>query len=109
MKLSDLIGINKIFSDGKLLNKSGIDFAFSVVEKSKDWQYNLTHLLKAIICEHAFLNGNKRTGAALVLYFFNKNNILYDNNLVVKAVINIAKLKKPNDKKIQSEINKCLI
>ena len=109
MKLSALIEINKIFSDGKLLNKSGIDFAFSVIEKSKDWQYNLTHLLKAIICEHAFLNGNKRTGAALVLYFFNKNNILYDNNLIVKAVINIAKLKKPNDKKIQCEINKCLI
>ena len=109
MKISDIVEVNKIFSDGNLLNKSSIEFAFSNIEGSKDWQYSLTHLVKAIICGHVFLNGNKRTAATLILYFFNKNNVLYNKNLVIKTVINIAKMKKPDFKKIQREIKKCLI
>ena len=64
-------------------------------------------LLNAIVCGHVFLNGNKRTGTTLMLWFFDKNNILYDPNLVVRSIINIAKIKKPNFRKIQKEINKC--
>lgn len=109
MDIKDLIEVNNIFSDGKILNKSNIHFAFSVISKSKDWQFNLSYLIKAIICGHTFLNGNKRTATALILYFFNKNHILYNDDLVVEAVINIAKMKKPDFKKIQREIKKCII
>ncbi len=109
MKLSDLIEINKVFSDGKMLNKSNVEFTLTNIEKNKDWQSNLTYLVTAIICGHTFLDGNKRTATSLILYFFNKNNVLYNKDLIVKAVINIAKMKKPNFIKIQREINKCLI
>ncbi len=108
MNLKELIGVNKIFSEGKLINKSILEYALFNIEKSNDWQYNLITLLNAIICGHAFLDGNKRSGATLALWYFNKNNIAYDSNLFVKSIINVAKMKKPNFKKIQKEIHKCL-
>lgn len=109
MELVDLIEINKIFSDGKILKESEIKFTLSTIKENRNWQQNLTYLVETIICGHTFLNGNKRTAAALILYYFNKHKVIYNKNLIAKAVIAVAKMKKPNFKKIQREINKCLI
>lgn len=109
MKINDLVEINKIFSEGKILKKSEIKFTLSAIKENKNWQQNLTYLVETIICGHTFLDGNKRTATALILYFFNKHNVLYDRDSIARTVIIIAKMKKPNFKKIQREINKCII
>ena len=39
-----------------------------------------SNLLYLIVKDHAFIDGNKRIGATLFIYFLNKYNILYKNN-----------------------------
>lgn len=58
------------------------------------------NLLYLVIKDHPFVDGNKRSAAALFVYFLNKNNALKDinNDTLVAATLMIA-LSQPNEKK----------
>ena len=42
-----------------------------------------SNLLYLVVKDHAFIDGNKRIGATLFIYFLNKYNILYKDNIKV--------------------------
>lgn len=42
-----------------------------------------SNLLYLIVKDHAFIDGNKRIGATIFIYFLNKYNLLYKNNMLV--------------------------
>lgn len=75
---------NKLFA---LERKNGLKSILNDIYQTFDGKdlYNLVeekaaNLLYFVVKNHVFIDGNKRTGAALFIYFLQFNNILYKNN-----------------------------
>lgn len=62
----DIIALNQQFDKGKLHNESSLDFALSYAKKTENWTKALAFLVRAILIDHAFEEGNKRTAALLI-------------------------------------------
>ncbi|MBI3034603.1 Fic family protein [Candidatus Woesearchaeota archaeon] len=83
--------LNKKFDKGIAVNQSSLEFAISYSKKSEDWQEQLALILRAIINDHAFSDGNKRTAAAYAMAVFESRKLAYDTYKVEKMVLGIAK------------------
>jgi len=86
----DMAEINKKFDNGIVVNKSSLDFALSSLHSTKDWIKQLAYLVRAILIDHIFQEGNKRTAAAVIIYFFESNKVAYDPYKVDKVIAEIA-------------------
>jgi prophage maintenance system killer protein len=93
MKISkeELLRINKGFG-GELRNGSSIDYAMDVQNNKKLGVYKkLAYLIRAILVDHPFSDGNKRTAAYIALKFANECNKEVDRELLLHHIIAIAK------------------
>ena len=61
----DLISINNIFSNGNVVNKNSLKYAINIVKRTNNRVKQLAHLVRAILIDHIFEGGNKRTSAVL--------------------------------------------
>ncbi len=93
----DLIRINKGFR-GSLHNESSLDFALEQQQNKKFGEYTkLAYLLRAILVDHAFHDGNKKT-AMFVAYAFadqikkNVNDDILKHQILSIASKNITKI-----------------
>jgi prophage maintenance system killer protein len=87
----DLIRINKGF-EGNLRSSSSLDFALEHQKDNKLGAYKkIEYLLRAILVDHPFSDGNKRTASFAVLVFAERNNKQVDNDLLLHQIISIAK------------------
>ncbi len=87
----DLLRINHGFG-GNLRSDSSLDFAFKRIEDSKLGPYKqLAYLLRAILVDHPFSDGNKRTATFLVFAFAEEKNRSVDVDLLQHHIISIAK------------------
>ena len=87
----DLLRINHGFG-GNLRSSSSIDFAFSKIEDSKLGSYKkLAYLMRAILVDHPFSDGNKRTAMFLTFAFAKENNKKVDRDLLIHHITSIAK------------------
>ena len=87
----DLLRINQGFG-GNLRSDASIDFAFNKIEDSKLGDYKqLAYLLRAILVDHPFSDGNKRTAMFLVFAFAKKNRRQVDRDLLIHHITSIAK------------------
>lgn len=84
-----LIEINKKFDTGTIVNRSSLSFALSSIQASKDWFKQLAYLVRAILIDHVFHEGNKRTTAALIIYFFEAHKKAYDPYKIDKIIADI--------------------
>ncbi len=87
----DIIEINKQFDKGNLVNESGLDFAFLNLQQTKDWLKQLAYLTRAILIDHVFEEGNKRTAAALIMTILEYQKIAYNPKQVDEIVLVILK------------------
>jgi prophage maintenance system killer protein len=85
----DVIRLNKLFHEGIIRNKSSLSFALSSI-KNKGSLEQLSYLVRAIIVDHVFEDGNKRTAAVLITAYFTEFEIGFDKEKVTKLVLNIA-------------------
>ena len=87
----DLLRINHRFG-GDLRSDTSIDFAFDRIKDSKLGNYKkLAYLMRAILVDHPFSEGNKRTATFICLTFASKNNKQIDKELLLHHIISIAK------------------
>ena len=87
----DLLRINKGFG-GNIRSGSSIDFAFERLSDSRLGDYKkLAYLIRAILVDHPFSDGNKRTATFVCLAFANKTNKRADRELLLHHIISIAK------------------
>ena len=85
-----IIRINKGFG-GHTLNESSLDFALEQQENNKLGDYKkLAYLLRAILVDHPFSDGNKRTAMFLALAFANEINKEVDRDLLMHHILSIA-------------------
>jgi prophage maintenance system killer protein len=87
----DIIEINKTFHTGKLSNESSLDFALSHVYRSKNWLKTAAILSRAILIDHVFEDGNKRTAAGTIMTIMEMNKIAFSPAKIDNLVIDITK------------------
>ena len=72
-------------------------------------------LLYFIVKNHSFIDGNKRIGATIFLYFLEKNNALYKdgkeriNNDSLSTLTILVATSRPEDKDIMMQLIKTII
>ncbi len=98
----DLIGINlEIGGNGKFHNEDSIDFALSITKHNKSWLYELSYIVRSLLVDHCFEDGNKRTAIIVIITYFENNSLYYDKDKLIKIVWYISK-------KNISDINKLM-
>ena len=95
----DIITINKKFAEGYFENESSLDFALSLFKQNIPWTKQLAYLIRAVLVDHAFINGNKRTACAVLLAYIDLNGCRVDEKQAIMIIKNITL------KNIKSAIN----
>src|SRR4030042_2990484 len=104
----DLLRINEGFG-GNLRSDSSIDFAIDMQENKKLGGYKkLAYLLRAILVDHPFSDGNKRTATFLVLNFAEQNKKQVDRELLIHHIISIAKQNITEIRNIEQRLRSCI-
>jgi len=104
----DLVKINHGFG-GNLRNDSSLDYAFGVQENNKLGDYKkLAYLLRAILVDHPFSDGNKRTAMFLCLNFAEENKKRIDRDLLLEQIISIAKNNINEIRNIEWRLKTCI-
>lgn len=97
----DLLRVNKGFG-GNLVRGSSIDFAF---EKSKEKRLGiykkLAYFFRAILVDHPFSDGNKRTASFVAFDFADAYNKFVNKDLLLHHILSIAKQNISNIKNIE--------
>ena len=96
----DLLRINKGFG-GNLKSSSSLDFAIDKINNPKLGFYTkLAYLWRAILVDHPFLDGNKRTALFLAYAFAEENKKKVNRDLLVYQSTSIAKKNLTNIRQI---------
>ncbi|MFH1072712.1 MAG: hypothetical protein V1743_04760 [Nanoarchaeota archaeon] len=86
----DIISLNQLFDDGNLLNEASLDFALDYARKTQNWTKALAWIVRAILLDHVFEEGNKRTAALLIIaYAEYEGHATYEDKVIklIKKVI----------------------
>ncbi|MEK6907390.1 MAG: hypothetical protein AABW45_02585 [Nanoarchaeota archaeon] len=86
-----IIDLNKEFDVGKVINEGSLDFAISNANTTKDWIKQLAYLTRAIVIDHIFSEGNKRSAAALIIGALEERKLAYNPYKVDSLIITIIK------------------
>lgn len=107
--INHVVNLNKRFESGKLINPGSLEFALSTQEKSQNWLDHLAHLVRAVLIDHPFEDGNKRTAAALIVAYLEAYNQPYDENKISQLVVKIIKQNTIGIKKIRRLIQNVIL
>lgn len=87
----NLLRINNGFG-GNLRSGSSLDFAFEQFNNKKIGEYKkLAYLFRAILIDHPFSDGNKRTATFVAFAFAEENKLEVERDLLLHHIISIAK------------------
>lgn len=88
----DIVGINKeIGCNGEFSNESSLEFALSIVKQKKSWLFELSYLVRSLLVDHVFQDGNKRTASTVIMTFFDQKNLSYDKEKIIMVILQISK------------------
>ena len=87
----DIIDINKEFDKGNVVNESSLEYTLSILKNTKDWLKQTSYLVRAILIDHIFEEGNKRTAAAIIIAYFDANKFAYNPYKLDKIIEKIVK------------------
>lgn len=97
----DLLRINHGFG-GDLRSGSSLDFAFDKFKEKRIGMYKkLSYLWRAILVDHPFSDGNKRTAAFVAMTFADKFKKQVDRDLLLHHIVSIAKKNIQNIRNIE--------
>jgi prophage maintenance system killer protein len=104
----DLIRINHGFG-GDLRSDSSLEYALDLQKNNRLGNYKkLAYLLRAILVDHPFSDGNKRTAMFLCLSFAEENKKQVDRELLLEQIISIAKNNITEIRNIEWRIKNCI-
>jgi|TARA_B100002003_G_C14008039_1_gene486408 prophage maintenance system killer protein len=96
----DIVGFNQKFDEGNLSNESSLDFALSYAKRTENWTKALAFLVRAILIDHVFEEGNKRTAALLIKFYaeyegkrtYDDKILLLIKEILIKNITSIMKI-----------------
>lgn len=87
----DLLRINRGFG-GNLRSDASLDYALDKFKSKKLGVYKkISYLIRAILVDHPFSDGNKRTAAYVALNFATESNKEVDRDLLLHHIVSISK------------------
>jgi len=90
IRKEDIVRIAKGF-DGNLRNSSSLEFALDKQEDKKFGEYKkLAYILRAILVDHPFSDGNKKTAMFVAFAFVEEFNKKVDDELLKHHILSIA-------------------
>lgn len=94
---------------GNLRNPSSLDFALEKQKDKKLGEYKkLAYLLRAILVDHPFSDGNKKTAAFVALAFAEQNGKIVDDELVKHHILVIASKNITNIRTIEERMKNAI-
>lgn len=87
-----------------MTNEDKLDFAVFAQTRTKDWQLQLSHLLKVLLINQAFKDFNKQTAVAALAATFEDLKLAYDPHAMGNLVSRIARKRVRNVRTIRSMI-----
>lgn len=105
----DIISINKRFDAGKVINDSSLSFALFQANKSTSWIKSCSLLVRAVLIDHVFEEGNKRTAAAIIITFLEDKQLEYTPEEIARLITKILTKNITNIIKIEMEIKNVII
>jgi len=104
----EVINLNKKLG-GNLSRNGSLDLALSSQKNKKIGEYKkLAHLWRAIIVDHPFSDGNKRTALLVAVEFSHQNKKQFDQEKLAKIAIKIAKENITNINKIERKLKNAI-
>ena len=104
----ELLRINKGFG-GNLRSGSSLDYALEKLEDKRIGIYKkLAYLLRAILVDHPFSDGNKRTAAYVSLKLANDFKKQVDMELLTYQMVSIAKHNIHDIRKIERRLKNAI-
>lgn len=104
----ELLRINHGFG-GDIRSDSSIDFAINQQENKKLGSYKkLAYLMRAILVDHPFSDGNKRTATYVAFVFAEEHNKQVDRDLLLHHVVSIAKNNIQNIRNIEERLKNAI-
>ena len=89
--IKDFLRINKGFG-GNIVGTGSLEYAIKKLEDKKLGLYTkLAYLFRAMLVDHPFTDGNKRTAMFFAFMFADENNKKIDRDLLIHQIISIAK------------------
>lgn len=87
----DIIAINEEFHTGKISNQASLDYALEMIQNSRNWLKSSALLMRAILVDHVFEEGNKRTAAAVVMTYAEIHGLYCNpdklNSVIVRVIV----------------------
>ena len=106
----DVMRINQeIGESGVFQNESSLDYALSTAKQNKTWLYETSQILRSLLVDHAFIDGNKRTALAVLLTYLEDKDLEYDKQKIVLIIYQIAKKNVNNSNDIMRMIKNGLV
>lgn len=88
----DIIAFNKeVGASGGFSNESSFDFALDLAKNKKNWLYELSYLVRSLLVDHAFQDGNKRTCLLVMAYYLEQNGKEFDRQALLGSILKISK------------------
>jgi prophage maintenance system killer protein len=100
----DIAALNEKFEDGTLHNEASLDFALGYAKKTQNWTKALAWLVRAILLDHVFEEGNKRTATLLIKTYAEYEGYKTYDDKIVKLVKNIILKRISSIRKIEDMI-----
>ena len=89
--INDLVRINKGFG-GNLVRTSSLEYAIDKLKDKKLGLYTkLAYLFRAILVDHPFSDGNKRTLMFFAFFFADEKKKRINRDLLAHQILSIAK------------------
>ena len=88
----DITGINQeIGEKGNLRNEGSLDFTVSIINQKKSWLQELCYILRSLLVDHAFEDGNKRTALVVIILYFKEQGLDYNKDRLIRVIWEISK------------------
>ena len=85
----DIIDINRSFSNGTVINSSSLDCVVKEQARSRNWLRTAAMFSRAILIDHVFEDGNKRTAAAVIMLLMEMHSLTPDPESIPRIVTEI--------------------
>ncbi len=105
----DIIAINQKFDNGRVINDNSLSFALFQANKNTSWIKSCALLVRAVLIDHVFEEGNKRTAASIIIAFLEDKQLSYKPEEIAKLVTKILTKNMTKITKIEMEIKNVII
>ncbi len=108
ISMENIIRINEGFG-GKLRNEASLEFALRMQENNKLGDYKkLAYLWRAVLVDHPFSDGNKRTAMLIAFAFADESKKEVDNDLLKHHILSIASKNINNIRAIEERLKNAI-